>query len=119
MQMDQEPDYGDPPLPPPTREEEEAEAWEYWHQRAIKAEQDCAEALTQQRRELCAAHDKTLAELRRVREVAHAEVERLRDAVRRLQRLAEQAEVYHRQLGASETFGRIADAARSALTSGQ
>lgn len=38
MKMDQEPDYGDPPLPPPTREEEEAEAWEYWHQRTLMLE---------------------------------------------------------------------------------
>jgi hypothetical protein len=37
--MDQEPDIGDEPLPPPTPEEEEAEAWEYWHQRAHVAEE--------------------------------------------------------------------------------
>ena len=36
--MDQEPDIGDDPLPPPTPEEERAEAWEYWHQRATKFE---------------------------------------------------------------------------------
>lgn len=36
--MDQEPDYGDPPLPPPTPEEEEAEAWEYWYRRAHELE---------------------------------------------------------------------------------
>ena len=28
----------DEPLPPPTPEEEKAEAWEYWHQRARKLE---------------------------------------------------------------------------------
>jgi hypothetical protein len=36
--MDQEPDYGDEPLPPPTPEEERIEAWEYWHQRAHRFE---------------------------------------------------------------------------------
>jgi hypothetical protein len=36
--MDQEPDYGDEPLSPPTPEEEHAEAWEYWHQRACRLE---------------------------------------------------------------------------------
>jgi hypothetical protein len=35
MRMDQEPDFGDPcALVPPTREQEEGDAWEYWHQRA-------------------------------------------------------------------------------------
>jgi hypothetical protein len=36
--MDQEPDIGPEPLPPPTREEQEAEAWEHWHQRAVRFE---------------------------------------------------------------------------------
>jgi len=36
--MDQEPDLGDEPLPAPTEEEECADAWEYWHERAHKAE---------------------------------------------------------------------------------
>jgi hypothetical protein len=31
-------DDGDEPLPPPTPEEERAEAWKYWRDRAIKAE---------------------------------------------------------------------------------
>lgn len=37
------PDDGDEPLPPPTQEEQEAEAWEYWHQRAemLQAALDC------------------------------------------------------------------------------
>jgi hypothetical protein len=33
-----EPDFGDEPLPLLTKEEEETEAWEYWHERALHAE---------------------------------------------------------------------------------
>lgn len=44
MRMPQEPDYGDPPLDPPTREEQEADAWEYWHQQAIKLEAELHDA---------------------------------------------------------------------------
>lgn len=39
MKMDQEPDLGEPPHEP-TREEQEGDAWEYWHQRASKLEAD-------------------------------------------------------------------------------
>lgn len=35
--MDQEPDYGEPEHEP-TREEQEGDAWEYWHQRARRFE---------------------------------------------------------------------------------
>lgn len=35
--MDQEPDYGEPPYEP-TPEEQEGDAWHYWHDRAHKAE---------------------------------------------------------------------------------
>lgn len=38
--------FDDEPLPPPTREEEEGDAWEYWHQRAIKLEAERHELVT-------------------------------------------------------------------------
>lgn len=44
MPMDQEPDR-DEPLPPPSIEEQEGEAWEYWHNRAIAAEIERHQAL--------------------------------------------------------------------------
>ena len=36
--MPTEPEFGDEPIPPPTREEERIEAWEHWHQRARELE---------------------------------------------------------------------------------
>lgn len=39
--IDQEPDINEPPYEP-TREEEAADAWEYWHARAMSAETEIA-----------------------------------------------------------------------------
>lgn len=54
--MDQEPDRGDEPLEPPTRAEEEGDAWEHWHQRATSLETVVRDIMAQAERDLKSAH---------------------------------------------------------------
>lgn len=48
-------------------------------------------------------------------EELRAEIARLKAAHRHIQGIAEQAEVYHARMGASQTFAAIADAAKAAV----
>jgi hypothetical protein len=79
--MDQEPELGPEPLDPPTREEEEAEAWEYWHQRAINIEHELAETKGQLSIVRCQRDTVTMAFNSYLRGHGQAEV---RDALAKL-----------------------------------